>query len=898
MGPQTFDEAAVFNAARRIADPAARGRYVREACGVDHSLADRVEALLRANDEDRTFLASPTEDFRALVGASPAEGPGSQVGPYKLLRPIGEGGMGTVFLAEQTQPVQRQVALKVVRAGMDSGPVLARFEAERQALALMDHPNIARVLDAGTTATNRPYFVMELIGGVPMTRYCDTARLSIRRRLELFVPVCQAVQHAHQKGIIHRDLKPSNVLVTMYDGKPVPKVIDFGIAKAAGPKLTERTLLTEFGSVVGTLEYMSPEQAEPGQVHVDTRSDIYSLGVLLYELLTGTTPLQPTRLQGAALLDLLRAVRESDPPRPSTRLGTTEELPAVAASRGVEPRRLVGLVRGDLDWIVMKCLEKDPARRYETADALARDVARYLNLEPVEACPPSRGYRLRKFARRNRRLLAGATAFVLVLVAGTAVSVWQALRATAAEVQAREARDREAGQRIKAEKSAAESAAVLKFFRERVLVAVRPKGEPGGLGKGATIRAALDQAEPEIAKAFAGQPLAEAEIRHTLAQSSLNLGEFPLALTQQDRALALYRQELGPEDAQTLGAMNNRATMLMALGQKDEALAQFEEVVRLKRLTLGPEDPGTLRSVNNQASVLWDRGRLPEARKLYEEVLAVQRRDRPLDDPFTLKVATNLANVVADQGDLDEASKRFEEVIDLQGRSLPAEHPLVLLTKGNLACVLRDLGRLDRAEQLFEEVLKTRRAVLDPNHPDVLMSMNQLALLRKKQGRLGEARALFEDTLKGRRQALPAGHPDTVRTMHHLAWILATAADAKLRDPQRALALAKEAVRHSPPGDDEWTTLGAAYYRVGDWDNAVIALEKEESKRSDSFVPRNRLFLAMALWKRGEADKAREWYDRAVGGTETARPADPEVVQLRDEAAVLLGLPPVKKGGE
>jgi hypothetical protein len=323
-------------------------------------------------------------------------------------------------MAEQTAPVKRVVALKVIKAGLDSRQVLARFEAERQALALMDHPNIARVLDAGTTENGRPYFVMELVKGVSITRYCDERRLTPRERLELFIPVCQAVQHAHQKGIIHRDLKPSNVLVALYDGHPVPKVIDFGVAKAAGPKLTERTLYTEFGSVVGTLEYMSPEQAELNQLDVDTRSDIYSLGVLLYELLAGSTPMDRARLQRAALLEVLRIIREEEPPRPSTRLSTTEELPSIAANRGTEPRRLSGLVRGELDWIVMKCLEKDRARRYETANGLAVDLQRYLADEPVQACPPSAAYRFRKFARRNRTAVlaaaAVATAVLLALV--------------------------------------------------------------------------------------------------------------------------------------------------------------------------------------------------------------------------------------------------------------------------------------------------------------------------------------------------------------------------------------------------------------------------------------------------------------------------------------------------
>jgi serine/threonine protein kinase len=327
---------------------------------------------------------------------------GTAIGPYKLIQAIGEGGMGTVWMAQQTAPVKRLVALKVIKPGMDSRQVLARFEAERQAVALMDHPNIARVLDAGATAAGRPYFVMELVKGVPITRYCDDHRLTPRQRLELFVPVCQAVQHAHQKGVIHRDLKPSNVLVAQYDGRPVPKIIDFGIAKATGQQLTEHTLVTGFGAVVGTLEYMSPEQAELNQLDIDTRSDIYSLGVLLYELLTGSTPLEKKRLKEAALLEVLRVIREEEPPRPSARLSTTDELPAVAANRGMEPKRLSGMVRGELDWIVMKCLEKDRSRRYETANGLAADVQRYLADEPVLACPPSAGYRLHKFARRHK----------------------------------------------------------------------------------------------------------------------------------------------------------------------------------------------------------------------------------------------------------------------------------------------------------------------------------------------------------------------------------------------------------------------------------------------------------------------------------------------------------------
>ena len=403
-----------------------RLKYLDEACGADAALRAQVESLLAASERAGGFLESPAPGLESVPAPLPAatragEGPGTVIGRYKLLEQIGEGGMGVVFLAEQTRPVRRLVAVKVIKAGMDTKQVIARFEAERQALALMDHPNIAKVYDAGATESGRPYFVMELVKGVPITKYCDEHRLSPRERLGLFVQVCQAVQHAHQKGVIHRDLKPSNVPVALYDGKPVPKVIDFGVAKATGGRLTEQTLFTGFGAVVGTPEYMSPEQAELNQLDVDTRSDIYSLGVLLYELLTGTTPVDRGRLKERALLEVLRVVREEEPPRPSTRLSTVAGLPEIAASRGLDAKRLSGTLRGDLDLIVMKALEKDRARRYETANGFARDIERYLSDEPVQACPPSTLYRFRKFARRRKSTLATAAllAFVLLAAVGT-----------------------------------------------------------------------------------------------------------------------------------------------------------------------------------------------------------------------------------------------------------------------------------------------------------------------------------------------------------------------------------------------------------------------------------------------------------------------------------------------
>jgi WD40 repeat protein/serine/threonine protein kinase/tetratricopeptide (TPR) repeat protein len=426
----------------QIASPAEREAYLERACGGDVELRRRVEQLLEARSKADDFFQSPDATQASANGEPVFEREGAVIGPYRLMEQIGEGGMGLVFVAEQQQPVRRKVALKLIKPGMDTRQVIARFEAERQALAMMDHPNIAKVLDAGTTETGRPYFVMELVKGVPITAYCDQNQLTPHERLELFVTVCQAVQHAHQKGIIHRDIKPSNVLVTLHDDKPVVKVIDFGVAKAIGQQLTERTIYTAFAQMVGTPLYMSPEQAALSGVDVDTRSDLYSLGVLLYELLTGTTPFDESRLKEAAFDEVRRIICEEEPQKPSTRissLGAT--LTSVSLQRRMEPHKLSQLVRGDLDWIVMKALEKDRGRRYETANALAADVLCYLNDEPVTACPPSRAYRIRKFARRNKALIGTIALVSAALVAGTAVSVWQAVRATIAERETATQRD-------------------------------------------------------------------------------------------------------------------------------------------------------------------------------------------------------------------------------------------------------------------------------------------------------------------------------------------------------------------------------------------------------------------------------------------------------------------------
>jgi serine/threonine protein kinase len=453
MAENPLDLEAIFFAARQK-PPQDRAAFLDQVCGDNLVLRARAEQFLSAQAEIGSFLESGVPRLRATVADPSSEYPGTVIGPYKLLEQIGEGGFGIVFMAEQQHPVHRKVALKVLKPGMDTRQVIARFEAERQALALMDHPHIARVFDGGETLSGRPYFVMELVKGLPITAYCDQGHLTPRERLELFVPVCQAVQHAHQKGVIHRDLKPSNILVTQHDGTPVVKVIDFGVAKAIGQHLTDKTLFTQFAQLIGTPLYMAPEQAALSGLDVDTRSDIYSLGVLLYELLTGTTPFDSERLKEAGYDEMRRILREEEPPKPSTRMSTLgQAATTISTNRKTDPNRLRQLFRGELDWIVMKALEKDRNRRYETASAFAADVQHYLHDEPVHACPPSAWYRFRKFARRNRvplALVTLATAALLVMVAGLAAGVVLLGRANSRIQEQRNLADRNFRQALQA----------------------------------------------------------------------------------------------------------------------------------------------------------------------------------------------------------------------------------------------------------------------------------------------------------------------------------------------------------------------------------------------------------------------------------------------------------------
>ncbi len=790
----------IFSGAIEIASGEERAAFVARACGTDEELRRRVERLVDAHFQAGTFLESPpASPTSSMASSSPAESSGAVIGPYKLLQVIGEGGMGTVYMAEQTQPVRRTVALKLIKTGMDSRQVLARFGAERQALALMDHPNIAKVFDAGTTDAGRPYFVMELVKGVPITRFCDDRRLTLRERLELAIPVCQAVQHAHQKGVIHRDIKPSNVLIALYDGKPVPKVIDFGVAKATGPRLTDQTLYTEFGAIVGTLEYMSPEQAELNQLDVDTRSDIYSLGVLLYELLTGSTPLERRRLKEVLFLEILRVIREEESLRPSMRLSTTEELPSIAACRHIEPRKLSGLVRGELDWIVMKALEKDRNRRYETANGLAADLRRYLDDEPVQACPPSSWYRFSKFAKRNKGPVLAGAAVLLVLIVGIIGTSWGFVRADRARQSEAEQRRRAEGNEQKAlaaaesEKEAKEIAlartadteAVLDFVENKVFAAARPKGEDGGLGHDATLRSAVESVLPFVDRRFKNQPLIEARLRMTLGISFWYLGDAQLAAEQYQVARTIFMKHRGIDHPDTLSSTSNLAVAYFALGRQADALRLGEETLTLRKAKLGPNHPSTLASMNNLANSYEELGRYADALKLHQETLERRRARLGPNHADTLTSMNNLANTYGELGRHAEALKLHEETLALRRAHIGANHPDTLFSMSNVANCYASLGRNAEALELNRETLALRRAELGPGHPDTLASMWAVAATLANLDRGAEAVPIIDECVG--RSAGKAIDPRLIAEVVNLR----LRHFAKLRDPDGCRATAE-----------------------------------------------------------------------------------------------------------
>jgi len=677
---------------------------------------------------------------------------GTVIGPYRLFERLGEGGFGTVWRAEQSEPIRREVALKLIKPGMDSREVVARFEAERQALALMEHPNIAGVIDAGTTAEGLPYFVMELVRGVPITQYCDERRLTVRERLELFIPVCQAVQHAHQKAILHRDLKPSNLLVAEVDGRPVPKVIDFGIAKALGSTaedvLRGSLARTVEGMVIGTPQYMSPEQAG-ATPDLDTRSDVYTLGVILYELLCGETPLTRESLRQAAVDEMLWRIREEEAARPSSRLSPVSGVVrARAETRQVAPERISRELRGDLDWITLRALEKERERRYGSAAEFAADIRRHLDDEPVEAGPPSAAYRFGKFVRRNRLAFASGAGLVALLVAGIAVSTWQAVRATRAErlagANAREAQAnyaRAEEQRQRADGEAEVAREVNDFLRNDLLrqAGSRAQADEGNeADPNLTVRRALERAADRIGGRFKERPLVEAEIRQTIGVACREVGDHDRAIEQLEAALMLRKLGLGPEHPDTLNSMNNLAEAYKTAGRLAEALPLHEQTLALRKAKLGPEHPETLTSMNNLALAYQTAGRLAEALPLYEQTLALHKAKLGPEHPNTLLSMNNFAKAYQSVGRLDEAETLFREGLE-QSRQKNATRPgsdpgSEGMFLHHLADLLRQKNELVEARQLAEEAV-----TLYQRHPglpvnEIRHAWNVLASLQEAQG--------------------------------------------------------------------------------------------------------------------------------------------------------------------
>ena len=715
--PEQWDKIKELVGAALEKEVSERPAFLDDACAQDQVLRAEVESLVAAYEESDQLPENPWTG--QLASAEQVD----IIGPYKLLRKLGEGGMGQVWLAEQTAPVKRQVALKLIKWGMFDRSALQRFQSERQSIAIMDHPSIAKVFEAGATPDGQPYFVMEYVPGIPITDWCDQMKLKIPERLELFIKVCDGVQHAHQKAIIHRDLKPANILVIEVDGKPVPRIIDFGLAKGTTPEVLGQAQFTIAGSFLGTPGYMSPEQADANVQDVDTRTDVYSLGAVLYVLLSGSLPFQTEQRRNQPFHEVMRQLREEDPPRPSAKAATQRDsMKNTAQARGIEPQQLVSLLRGDLDWITVKALERDRTRRYATPSELAADIRRYLRHEPVQARPASVSYRLQKYVRRHRIGVAVVSLLVAVLVAFAVVQSVQLRRIT---------RERDRADRI-----------------AQFMTGVFKVSDPNEkVGNTVTAREVLNKASKDIDTGLLKDPELQARMMHVMGRAYKNLGLQSQAQSLFERSIKVGSSILGSENPETLSTMNELSWTLFQQGHLSEAERLQRKVLDIQRRVLGPEHLDTLQTMGQLANTLCEEGNCAEAVKLDREVLEKKKRLLGPEASDTLVTMDNLSTELALQGRLEEAEKLEEETLEIYLRVFGRERLGTMSSMINLASIQRDMGRHEDAEKLFRETLDLEGRVLGSDQPETAETKYELACLLTRRGQIDEALSLLRQAV-------------------------------------------------------------------------------------------------------------------------------------------------------
>jgi serine/threonine protein kinase len=865
----------LLNQALEIQDPVERSGFLKGACTDDPELLAHVQKLLAAHAAaGDAFPTDPGAEATILDPTAPGEGPGSQIGKYKLLQVIGEGGMGVVYLAAEEGAIHRKVAFKIIKLGMDTKSVVARFEAERQALALMDHRNIAKVFDAGATDTGRPFFVMELVKGIPITEYCDKHQLTVEQRLELFIPVCEAIQHAHHKGIIHRDIKPSNVLVAHFDGKPVPMVIDFGIAKATHQRLTEKTQWTEFGQFIGTPAYVSPEQAEGSQLDIDTRSDIYSLGVLLYELLTGSTPFPDKRLRSAGWKEMQRIILEDPPDRPSTRLSTLTQQERTKWTK-VHPEglgRISLLLRRELDWVVMKCLEKDRSRRYETANGLAMDLGRYLKGEPTIAVPPTRGYVLGKLVRKHRKTFALAAAIAVILAGATVISTWQM---------------------IVAKRERAIATAVSDFLDKDLLQRADVYGSDPFTTPHRDLKLleVVNRASTNLTGKFDKQPVVEATIRLTLGKIYIGLGELLVAEEHLERSLELFERTLGDNDLRTAEAAHNLGRIQTIRFHADAAEKNLQHAIQLRSQISGRQHPSVLETRLDYASLIHRRGESVRGSELVRSLYQDSTQYLEPDNPLALKIAEAYAWELWDSGKGHEGIKLLEQIHEKLISRFGSNNVRVLANDHSRAWLAMAFERNQKkADDLWADIYRRGAETLG-NAPETIEAMGRMGLALRDQGLSTRGRGLLKKSNEVSESQVPPDHPFVYsgKMFEVFSENAYYTADEYVRKAEEVLDGYKRYGQHPPNYGSIWPHIHRAHWRAGNRDGVL------ETAR-EALAHQHRILSTNSVWYYNPIRELTWWLARMGRWDESAQQRSSILpLPLRNpndllEAAVMLAI--------